>query len=107
MGGGLNTTKRKKIKFAPTLEGEFLRNIQKMPFPLKLNRTPNWTISKCSSRAFQRMVISVGFENRKFRKFRKFGQFLCSAYRSIPCIGASRRNLTHPLNDRGTLQHKE
>jgi hypothetical protein len=30
-----------------------------------------------------------------------------SPYRSISCIGASRRNFTHPLNDRFTRQNKE
>jgi hypothetical protein len=37
-------------------------------------RENNGTIRKCSSTAFKRMVMSVGFDNLKF-----FGQFLCPA----------------------------
>jgi hypothetical protein len=47
---------------------------EKMHFPRKwVNQKPNGTMRKCSSRAFQWMVMSVGFDNNL--KF--FGQFLC------------------------------
>jgi hypothetical protein len=55
-----------------------LSKIQKMDFfslaQNKLNRTTNGAIRKCFSRAFQWMVMSVGFDNLKY-----FGQFLCPA----------------------------
>jgi hypothetical protein len=56
--------------------GGFLRKIQKMHFPPQnwLNRKTSGTIRKCSSRAFQWMVMSVCSDNLKF-----FWQFLCPA----------------------------
>jgi hypothetical protein len=50
----------------------FLRKTQKIHFLQKcLNKKVNGTIRKCSSRAFQWMVMSLCFDNLKF-----FGQFL-------------------------------
>jgi hypothetical protein len=52
----------------------FLKKIQKMDLSPKMDQSKNGTIRKCFSRAFQRMVMSVGFNNLKF-----LGQFLCDA----------------------------
>jgi hypothetical protein len=74
-GGSINSQ-------GPTI---FEKNSENAFSPRKwLNQKTNGTIRKCSSRAFQRMVMSVCFDNLKF-----VGQFLC------PALGDRSR---HPIS---------